>query len=215
MRKYYSIFISSVLSGFFITLGVCVYLTLVSTSKILGSLFFGLGLFAIIHFNLYLYTGKVGAVLDNKPKYIIDLAICLIGNITGVIFLASIIKLTRASDLLQIEALKIVQTKQNDSWYSIFILSILCGVMIYLAVLGHKVCPYGIGKVLFCFLAVSIFILCGFEHCVANTAYYTFAEVFDLKSLSNFVLMILGNAAGAIILDGLFKAISFLKSDVQ
>lgn len=209
MKKYLSIFISSILSGFFITLGVCVYLTLVSTSKILGSLFFGLGLFAIIHLNLYLYTGKVGAVLDNKPKYILDLCVCLIGNILGVLFLASILKLTRGADMLQAEALKIVEIKQKDSWYSIFILSMLCGVMIYLAVVGHRVCPYGIGKVLFCFLAVSIFILCGFEHCVANTAYYTLAGVFDLKALSNFILMILGNAAGAILFDGLIKSVRY------
>ena len=67
MKKYAYIFLSALLSGFCITIGVCVYLSVVQINKIVGSLLFGLGLFGIVHFNLFLYTGKVGNLLDNKP----------------------------------------------------------------------------------------------------------------------------------------------------
>ena len=119
MKKYAYIFLSALLSGFCITIGVCVYLSVVQINKIVGSLLFGLGLFGIVHFNLFLYTGKVGNLLDNKPKYILQLIVGILGNIAGAIILASIIKITRIGDNLQNEAMKLIEIKQNDSWYSI------------------------------------------------------------------------------------------------
>lgn len=215
MKKYLHILISAILSGFCIVIGACVYLTLAPTNKIVGSLLFGLGLFAIIHFKLWLYTGKVGNALNEKPKYILDLLTCLIGNFIGVIVLSFIISLTRIGDGLSIEALKLVEAKQNDSWYSILILASMCGVMIYLACKGHEKCPYPIGKVIFCFLAISIFILSSHEHCVANAAYYTLAGYFSWKAFGYFLLMILGNAIGAIAIDGLLKLIEYLKENKE
>jgi len=212
MKKYLDIFLSAILSGICISLGVCVYLSLISSAKIIGSLFFGLGLFIIIHFKLHLYTGKVGDVLNQKPKYIIDLLICIIGNFVGVLATTSIMKLTRLNPILVEEAAKIVATKQGDTWYSMLILSSLCGVMIYIACKGHERCEYALGKVIFCFLAISIFILCGFEHCIANAAYYTLAGVFNLKAFGYFLIMILGNAIGAIFVDGSFKILDYLRT---
>ena len=180
--------------------------------KLLGSLFFGLGLFAIIHFNLYLYTGKVGAMLDNKPAYLLDLFTCLCGNFIGVILLSLLAKTTRtiSPEIIEI-ATSIVSQKQADNPLSIFILAFFCGIMIYLAVKGHKECPYSLGKVIFVFLAVSIFILAGFEHCIANAAYYTIAGVFNLKAFGYFLLMIIGNGLGAIFFDGLMKLTNKIK----
>ena len=120
MKHYLKIFISSLLAGFCIVIGASVYLSLLATSKIVGSLLFGFGLFVIINFELHLYTGKVGFILDNKPKYLLDLLVCLIGNFVGVIILASLIKLTRVGDLLSQASTNLVSAKQNDSWYSIF-----------------------------------------------------------------------------------------------
>ncbi len=213
MKKYAYIFLSALLSGFCITIGVCVYLSVVQINKIVGSLLFGLGLFGIVHFNLFLYTGKVGNLLDNKPKYILQLIVGILGNIAGAIILASIIKITRIGDNLQSEAMKLIEIKQNDSWYSILILSCLCGVMIYFAVKEHQKCEYVLGKVIFCFIAVSIFILSGYEHCIANVAYYTFAGFFNLKALGFLLLMILGNGIGAVLFDGALKLLQKLKPE--
>ena len=207
IKKQLHILVSSILAGFCIVIGVLVYLNLLNMGqKIVGSLFFGLGLFGIIHFNLHLYTGKVGAVLDNKPSYLIDLLTCLIGNFIGVIILSLLAKLTRtiSPEIIEV-ATNIVNQKQNDSPLSIFILAFFCGIMIYLACKGHTNCPYTLGKVIFVFLAVAIFILAGFEHCIANAAYYTIAGIFNLKAFGYFLLMILGNALGAIFFDGMMK----------
>lgn len=211
MRHYLQILLSSILSGFCITIGASVYLICIPTNKIVGTLFFSIGLFTIIHFNLWLYTGKVGFALENKPKYLLDLLVCVIGNFIGVFALTSILKFTRMAQPVIEQATLLVETKQNDSWYSIFFLSIMCGVMIYLAVKGHQKCEYALGKVLFVFLSVSVFILLSFEHCVANLVYYTYAGHFSLKAVGYFLLMIIGNGLGSIMFDGLLKLVDYLK----
>ena len=46
------------------------------------------------------------------------------------------------------------------------------------------------------FLCVSIFILCGFEHCIANMFYFSAAGVWSVKTLLTVLLMTLGNSLG-------------------
>lgn len=87
----------------------------------------------------------------------------------------------------------------------------MCGIMIYIGVKGYQLCPHPTGKVVICFLAVAVFILAGFEHVVANAAYYTFAKFFDWKALLYFVIMTIGNGLGSIALDGLLKLQNKLK----
>jgi formate/nitrite transporter FocA (FNT family) len=176
-----------------------------------GSFLFGLGLFTIIHFELWLYTGKVGFVLDNKPKYFLDLLVCILGNFLGVFALCSILLLTRNANDLTEASQRIVDIKLNDSWYSIFIQAFMCGIMIYLAVKGHKEANNILAKTLFAFLPIVVFILCGFEHCVANVAYFTFAHTFSWYALLLFILMIIGNGLGSIFFDFMLKAIKHVK----
>lgn len=215
MKKYLQILLSGVISGIFIGMGVVVYLATLALNfpgaKVVGSLLFGFGLYAVIIFETFLYTGKVGFVLDNKPKYFLDLLVGLIGNFVGIISFCGLISLTKYGTDLQNVAVNLVNGKLNDSWYSILILSIFCGFMIYLGVVGHKKCDNPFGKVVICFLAVSLFILGGFEHCVANAGYFTIARTFSWKALGYFLLMILGNGIGAVLLDGMFKLLTKLK----
>ena len=142
LKKYLTIFISSILSGFCITIGASALLSIRANSPYLGSALFGIGLFTIIHFKLWLYTGKVGAVLDNKPSYFLELLICVLGNFLGDYSLAHIIKLSRKGDVLQEQARILYEEKHNDGIGSIFILAFMCGIMIYLAVKGHARCEY-------------------------------------------------------------------------
>lgn len=220
MKKYLMILFSSILAGFCITFGATVYLMCLNASggefvgKFIGACMFTIGLFTIINFNFWLYTGKIGYVLDNKPMYLLDCLICFIGNLIGSFGLSSLIKLTSVGDKLYTQATPIVEAKLNSSWYSILIMSMMCGVMIYLAVEGHKRCKYSIGKVLFATMPIILFILCGFEHVVANITYFTYAGSLNWQGFGYFVLMFFGNALGSIIFDGIIKLVNyFAKSD--
>ena len=69
---------------------------------------------------------------------------------------------------------------------------------------------YPLGKMLFCYLAVIVFIISGHEHCVANVVYYTYAGKFTAKDFWYLMMMILGNGVGSIVLDGILKLIDYL-----
>ena len=212
--KYLKIFVSSIFAGLCIALGATVYLSMLAINqKFIGSLLFGVGLFTIISFGLWLYTGKIGFVVNEKINYLLKLVICFIGNIIGAITLPIINGLTRYKETLKQTALSLVETKQSDEWYSILILSILCGMLIYLAVKGQNVCKTNIGKTLIIFLAVSAFIMSGFEHVIANASYYAYAKVFDIKVVLYIILMMIGNSIGAIILEVLYKFITNKKDE--
>ena len=176
----------------------------------LGSFLFGMGLFTIFNFKLWLYTCKIGMVFDNKLSFIIDLIICLIGNFIGDLILAGLLLLTKLESTLKAQSTMIVNDKLNDEGYSIFILSFMCGVLIYLAVKGYQKCEYSTGKVLFCYLGVMIFILSNHEHCIANFVYFIYAREFSLKAIVYLMLMIAGDSAGSIAFDVLIKVVEWL-----
>lgn len=213
------IFLAGILAGIFIAIGATVNLSILSMggneigAKIAGALFFGIGLYCVIVFSSWLYTGKVGFVLDNKAKYWLDLLICFLGNIAGALLFTYLISLTSKGIELRAVAESLVNKKQDMTWYSMLLLSFGCGVLVYIAVKGYQVIPYGVGKVAVVFISVATFILCGFEHIIANMSYYTYARFFDLKAFGYFALMLLGNSAGAICFDGLIKLMNHFKSE--
>lgn len=215
LKKYLKIFISAFMAGCFICFGATCYLICAShddySFKILGAFLFGIGLFSIIVFKLWLFTGKVGYVFENKWEYLLQLLICLIGNMLGVSLLAFILKQTYIIDDNVINLVSnMVGKKINESPIEMFTLSSMCGVMIYLAVEGYSKCEHVLGKVLFAFMPIVIFVLCGFEHVVANGAYFVYSGKFSLKIFAYFILMVLGNSCGSILTALGFKAINFL-----
>ena len=60
-------FLLGILAGLSISIGCIAFLS--SGDKIIGSLFFVIGLFMILNFNFNLFTGKVCYALDNKFSY--------------------------------------------------------------------------------------------------------------------------------------------------
>ena len=187
--------IKSILAGIMIAIGTTVYLSL--ENKIVGSFLFSIGLFIILTKELNLYTGKVGYIFNNNLSYIKEVLITLIGNFIGTFSVSSVLKFTRISNNITLEAQKLCIIKLNDNVLSVFILSILCGILMYLAVNGYKESKSDFPKYAGVFLCVSVFILSGFEHCVANMCYFTLANMWSLKTFAYLGIMILGNGLGS------------------
>lgn len=190
-----STLIKAIYAGIMIGIGGIVYL--MSNNSIIGATLFGIGLFTICVYKMNLYTGMVGYILENKINYVFKLLITLIGNFIGTFLTAILIINTRVSDII-IKAKNISLIKINDSYLSILILSFFCGILMYLAVNNYKKSEDVIKKYLSIFLSVIVFILCGFEHCIANMFYFSIAEVWSLKSFFPIIIMIIGNSLGAI-----------------
>lgn len=200
MKNYLKIFLSGFLSGLLISIGCLTYLSLKDISLVLASLFFAFGLFTIINLKLHLFTGKVGYVLANKKSFLLELLVMLLANSIGAITCASLFSVLKDSrfDYLIASAINVSTVKLNSSWVSILILSFFCGIMIFLAVDVSLNNYHVLIKVITTFLAVSIFIICGFEHCIANMFYFSLAHAWSSKTLFYIFLMIIGNSLGSI-----------------
>ncbi|MGM9874344.1 MAG: formate/nitrite transporter family protein [Bacilli bacterium] len=196
MKKYVDYLIKSIFAGIMIGIAGTVYLRV--DNNIVGSFLFSIGLLVICMYGMNLYTGKVGYILINKFNYIYELLITIAGNFIGTFLVAKLVLLTRFRDVSD-KALEIVNLKLNDNLLSIFILSILCGVLMYIAVNNYKKINNEIGKYSCIFMCVMVFILCGFEHSVANMYYISVANLLSLKSLLYILIMILGNSVGSIL----------------
>ncbi len=208
MKKHFATFISAVLAGVCIGLGGTVFLRLKDAftgGNVVGALLFGIGLFAICTRGYSLFTGKACYIFDNKPGYLISLAIIWLGNLAGTSLLAFFENLTTicgAESGINVTARAMVDAKLSSSLLSVFILACICNIFIYLAVNGYAKNPHEVGKYLAIFLGVSIFILCGTEHSIADMYYWAVsATLIRLpgKSLLYLAVISLGNIVGGVL----------------
>ncbi len=169
----------SIAAGFLI--GMASYLFL-KADKPLGALLFGFALCFICLFQLDLFTGKVGYFGEKKLPYLRILA----GNAIGCLLVTALLRWN--TGVIE-TAQGLVENKALLPWYMALINGCFCGVLMFLAVYS-----WSKGFKAGCFLCVTVFILCGFEHSIADLAYMGFAW----KWTFNLFWIALGNAIGAV-----------------
>lgn len=195
--KKVSEFLDAVLAGICIGIGGTVFLS--CNDKVVGAIFFCLGLFAICTFGFNLYTGKVGYIFEQPPAYLGFVALVWLGNLVGTGLVGYAIRITRVAGIAE-KAMTLSQAKLDDNLLSIFILSIFCNILMFIAVDGYKNNPHEAAKYIGIFMGVTVFILCGFEHCVANMFYFSVANVWSGKAFLYMLVMTLGNACGGVMI---------------
>ena len=191
------VFVSAVLAGLSIAIGGTAFLSL--ESKVAGAIFFSAGLFAVCTMGLNLFTGKVCYIPEEDAAFAKRLPLIWLGNLTGAFLTAALERATRIGPALAERAETICRAKLSDTPGSIVILSMFCNMLIFLAVDGYRRNPHELGKYLSIFFGVTVFILCGFEHCVANMYYFSVAGLWSGHTLLYVLLMTLGNAAGGVL----------------
>lgn len=195
MKKMGNIFCKAVLAGIAIAIGGIIYLSV--ENKIIGALLFTVGLYAIVLNGLFLYTGKVGYLVVEKDKkeYLLILLTTWLGNLVGTAIGAFAFLNTR--NALAAQNVDIIcDAKLDDTPLSIFILAVFCGFLMYIAVDGFK----EKGNPIILFMGVSVFILCGFEHCIANMFYFSLAGAWSGKAFLYLLIMTIGNSVGGILI---------------
>ncbi len=203
MKKMLSTFVSSILAGLCISLGGSIFLSLKNAfagGNVVGALLFTIGLFVICTRGYHLFTGKVCYIFDNKPSYIFELAFIWLGNLIGCCVSSALINISRIGSMSE-TAKDLVAVKMNDNPLSLFILGFFCNLFIFIAVNGYANNPHELGKYLSLFLGVSIFILCGTEHSVADMFYWSVSGTLyasPLKSIGYIIIITLGNAVGGV-----------------
>ena len=194
--NYRKVFVSAILGGAAIGFGGTAFLSL--DSKVLGALFFTVGLFVICTFGFHLFTGKVCYVFQKDRAYGWSIPVVWLGNVVGTGLVALLVRLSRIAPIGE-KAQAMCQVKLDDSLLSLFVLGILCNIFIYIGVEGFNTNPHEVGKYLALFFGVMVFILCGFEHCVADMFYFSVAGMWSGSAILRLVVITLGNAVGGVL----------------
>lgn len=207
MRRMGNLFCYAILAGLCIGLGGTVFLKLKDAfpgGNVVGALLFTIGLFTVCTRGYPLFTGKACYLFDNPlPAYLLDLLVFWVGNLLGTMLLAGLERLTSMTGQGGIGtiATTLVAGKMEASYLSLFILGILCNICIFIAVNGYASNPHQVGKYLALFLGVSVFILCGMEHSVADMYYWSVSGVLyeqPGESFLRLVVISLGNVVGGV-----------------
>ncbi len=198
--------VSFTVDGFMagLLLSICCAVNISAGNSFAGAFLFSLGLFAIMELHLGLYTGKVGYLVVKRPKYAGEVTITLISNTIGAFLGGWLISITRFGDVLSEKATEIIKAKMYDSPLSMFLLSMFCGILIFIAVEGDKKCTMAddhVGALFTTLIPVMIFIICGFNHCIADMGYFALSGFADYhKAGLYFAMAILGNGVGCMII---------------
>ena len=203
--------LSAILAGIMISFGGAVFLACAAAeNKALGAILFSLGLSVILIMGFLLFTGKTAYLFDNKPSYIPYLLTIWLGNILGCMLMGWLVQVAKP-DLAETAA-KLCESKLTQTPWQTIILGALCGILVYIAVDyfrsddDKKALP----KYLLVFTCVPAFILCGFEHSVADMFYFAASSVYSLYTLQGIVYILLvsaGNLIGAVVFRLIKKAV--------
>ena len=196
-------FAYGVMAGFFVSIGGTAFLSI--ENRVVAALFFTTGLFAISNYGFNLFTGKVCYLLDNGPGYLWDLALIWLGNLGGTLIATALLGLTRAHPALAETAAPLVAAKLGDGLLSVFVLSVFCNVLIFIAVDGYRIIPDALGKYLALFLGVAVFAISGFEHCVANMYFISLTGSWSADAVLFIIVNTVGNSLGGLLVPAVKK----------
>ncbi len=150
----------------------------------IGPVIFALGLLGVCYMGLNLFTGKCGFLIEDKIKPS-DLIIILVVNLIAGYLFGLMFSLTDKTVLEN----AIAKVATWDVSLAFFLKSILCGMIMYIAVyMYRKNTPLGI------IYGIPLFIFCGFQHCIANIITMGVARTFHWSIF----ICILGNFLGSL-----------------
>ena len=174
------------LAGLMIGFGGIIYL--MCANKMVGALLFSFGLLTIVCQGFALYTGRIGYF---RQYGLASILVTIVGNFVGTWLAAKGFALTRHT----VDIAAVVAPKLQDSSLSVFLLSIGCGAMMYLAVDSYRKSK----SWLFVIMPIVIFILSGFEHSIANMFYFGASGIVSLEAFGYICVVILGNSIGGML----------------
>ncbi len=201
MRK---LILKSVLAGMSIAFGAIVYcICSAYDQSIIGAALFSVGILLVIEFDFKLLTSYVPkyaplGVEENKVKeygkYFRNCLLVLLFNFLGAALAALIVSLTRVCDESFMQIINdIAHHKVDDNLLSVFIMSLFCGIIIA-CICKADTWKHNIGYIV---ILITVFIVCGFDHVVANSFYLVLSkELFTIHGVIYFLVNFIGNFIG-------------------
>lgn len=194
---------NSIFAGICVAISAYAYVcTSLVTDPLFGAIIFSMALTYICTREYNLYTGKIGDLMPiirsirfserSKREFAFNLVIMLIANIVTAYIIGFIFGFINPS--AESYCVNLFNDKLVLGYPVIFLESAFCGIVLYLAI----ICYSKIG-VIALIMGVVTFIVCGFEHSIANAAYLGISTQFDIHTLGIILTSILGNTVGSVI----------------
>ncbi len=175
------------LAGIFIAFGCAATNTAaygienVWTARTVTALLFPFGLGMVVVLGAELFTGNclllVGA-LDGRCGWLPllrNLCVVYLSNLAGSLLVAAGCafsgQMNYSGGQLALYTMRVAASKCALPFGNAFLLGILCNVLVCFAVLLSSAAKDVPGKLMGAYLPICFFVLCGFEHCVANMYY--------------------------------------------
>ena len=179
----FAIFRSAIFAG--ICIGIAGFGFL--ADKTLGMFLFIFGLATVVSYKLKLFTGTAGFVQSWSDM--LDLLLILVGNWLGCLLVGLAARCSAMP--LQETALPLLEGRLALGPWKAGILSIGCGILMTTSVtFARKSRDFGHWIPLL--MAVPLFILCGFPHCIADAFYYLTVDFSWLAVHAGEVLLLYG-----------------------
>ena len=171
--------IKALLAG--IMIAFCGYGYLSIENKYLGAFLFSFGLLTIISKGYELFTGKIYTLKISSKSDWANKLFMLFMNFVGAFLVGMVFRFSTGlrTDILW-------ESKLNNSWFAVIILSFFCGVLMFLAVTLYA----KEHNPLYVIMPIMLFILTGCEHCIANMFYFSLANAWSADALLYLLVII-------------------------
>lgn len=190
--------LNGIAAGLMIGIGAAVFLS--CENKVVGSVLFAVALTVICQLDMMLFTGKIGYIVNAHTKNdALATVFCLLGNAIGTCISGLAIGYCRPA--LPEVAVTMTNNKLSQPLPMVLVSAIFCGILMYSAVAIFKE-KGSMAGIIYC---VPVFILSGFEHSIADMAYFWVATNGGLQAVLFILVVILGNSIGGCLIPALKK----------
>lgn len=153
----------------------------VGLARSIAGAIFPVGLMLVVFTGSELFTGNslmIMAVIDKKItllKMIRNLVVVYFANFIGALIIDVLVFLSGQFDFsgggLGAYTIKVAIAKTSIAPVTAVISGILCNILVCLAIVLAGTAKDSIGRIFGIFFPIAAFVVCGFEHCVANMFY--------------------------------------------
>lgn len=153
----------------------------VGLARSIAGAIFPVGLMLVVFTGSELFTGNslmIMAVIDKKItllKMIRNLVVVYFANFIGALIIDVLVFLSGQFDFsgggLGAYTIKVAFAKTSIAPVTAVISGILCNILVCLAIVLAGTAKDSIGRIFGIFFPIAAFVVCGFEHCVANMFY--------------------------------------------
>lgn len=153
----------------------------VGLARSIAGAIFPVGLMLVVFTGSELFTGNslmIMAVIDKKItllKMIRNLVVVYFANFVGAIIIDVLVFLSGQFDFsgggLGAYTIKVALAKTSIAPVTAVISGTLCNILVCLAIVLAGTAKDSIGRIFGIFFPIAAFVVCGFEHCVANMFY--------------------------------------------